>query len=342
MDTKKDIILSWPKGNMQNKFVDNINKMLEAKNYTLVGFDPLASDANSVLGSTLVVHWLDAVFWEGRSTLALCKVCLEVLFKINKLRLQGVKIVWFVHNLDPHDISGAAQIVWNLYSNKFASMCDSWVVLSKSNINPCIVRFPLLQQKNCSVILHPPYESEFFGTKHKAREQLEIDDEKIVFGHIGSLKKYKGLDKLVTKFIQASIINSKLYIHGSGNLDFLGNLKESFAPDVVINSSHLSGPEFDRALIALDIFVAPYSDFFHSGAIIHALSRGLVVVAPKTPFTLDLAELIGDRWFVLYEGELDKIHFYLAIDLVKQNFGVSPSLEAFLPKANIGNLLKII
>ena len=100
----------------------------------------------------------------------------------------------------------------------------------------------------------------------------------------------------------------------------------------------LSPAAFDRTLLALDVFVAPYSRFLHSGALVHALSRGCVVVAPRAPFTAALADALGEDWVILYAYAVTAEILERARQSVCRLRGTFPDLSSFKPERNLNRL----
>jgi hypothetical protein len=101
--------------------------------------------------------------------------------------------------------------------------------------------------------------------------------------------------------------------------------------------------EMDRALMAFDVFVAPYSDFLHSGALVHALSRGCVIAAPTAPYTEDLLRVLGPDWVFLHEEQLPTKKLLVdAARAAKQDARASPNLSFMEPAANALKLQKLL
>jgi hypothetical protein len=62
--------------------------------------------------------------------------------------------------------------------------------------------------------------------------------------------------------------------------------------------------DFAICLAAVDLVVLPYHSTLHSGALVHALSYGRVVMTPSSPFAEDVAAAVGADWVICYREKL--------------------------------------
>lgn len=294
-----------------------------------------------------VVHWPDAIFWNNASNRwydasnrRLWLSIARIVTNLTLLKARGIRILWFVHNLRPHDLSPRRQRAWTAYSNALARLVDGWVTLSPSTAEGVRRCFPALARTPHTFIWHPPYSDSYPGDRAQARAELGLPGSAVVFGHAGLLRPYKNLVPLAARFAQIAPHGASLLLTGMAQKAVdaeLATLAQT-TPALDYRKGKLKPEEFDRALKAMDVFVAPYAGFLHSGALVHALSRGCVVVAPQAPFTRDLAAVIGEDWVILYEEVPDSATLARAAEAAYRAKGLAPDLSMLEPAANMYRL----
>jgi glycosyltransferase involved in cell wall biosynthesis len=314
--------------------------MLSDLGLTVRGHDPTFWSTPIERADLYVIHWPEAIFWGDTSQKQLWSSIGRILTNLALLRARGTRTLWVVHNLQPHDLSPDRQRAWKMYAGSLSRLVDGWLTLSPSTARPAIDRYPALGRKRHSFIWHPPYADAYGGTRAQARAELGLPDGALVFGHAGHMRPHKNLAPLAAGFDQIAPDGSLLFLTGKakhGAEDELGAL-DGTVRGLDYREGGMSAAEFDRALTAMDVFVAPYARFLHSGALVHALSRGCVVLAPRAPFTEDLAQELGADWVVLYDVEPDRTVLSTAAQAARRNAGQSPDLTALDPAQNIERL----
>jgi len=118
-----------------------------------------------------------------------------------------------------------------------------------------------------------------------------------VFGLVGHLRAYKGLDELLDAFEALAALppdarRRRLLIAGTPGADpsidaLLGRARVH--PDVVVDARRIPAEELSIPLRASDVIVLPYGSSLNSGALLLALSFGRPVIAAG------LAARVGDR-----------------------------------------------
>nr|WP_279611237.1 glycosyltransferase [Thermostichus vulcanus] len=260
------------------------------------------------------------------------------------LKLRGTRVLWFVHNLQPHDLHPEHHRAWGVYVSALLQLIDGWITLSPSTAGVVVERYPELSRKPQAFIWHPPYLISYSGNCEQARQELSLTSSALIYGHVGQLRPYKKLVPLAERFEQIAPPGSQLLIAGLAKdgvdsaLAKLSNTRDAldFRP------GSLTSEEFERVLTALDVFIAPYGNFLHSGALIHALSCGCVVVAPRVPFTCDLVEAVGSDWVITYDGEISTLTLAKAAISARSLTGERPDLSALEPSANLERLANLL
>ena len=332
--------LSWPNASHDNAFIDTACGMFSELGVIVRPGNPGFWITPLQRADVYIIHWPDAIFWGKTSLKQLRFRIARILKNLALLKAHCTRILWFVHNLQPHDLSRERQRAWNVYARGLSRLVDGWLTLSPSTGALAISRYPALARKRHSFIWHPPYVDEYGGSRAQAREELGLSDEAMVFGHAGQLRPYKNLGSLAAQFEEISPDGALLLLTGiaKDGTERELNALVGKVRGLDYREGRLLASEFDRALTAMDVFVAPYGRFLHSGALVHALSRGCVVVAPRAPFTEDLVREFGQKWVVLYDGEFDATVLSRAALAARRQDGQSPDLTVLDPAQNIDRL----
>jgi beta-1,4-mannosyltransferase len=124
-----------------------------------------------------------------------------------------------------------------------------------------------------------------------ARAHYDIAPDDVVFGVVGKLRPYKGLDDLLAAFESLTAAppdarRRRLLIAGMPAAD--PSIEASLArarshPDVIVDARHIPAEELSVPLRASDVIVLPYRDSLNSGALFLALSFGRPVIAAASP-----------------------------------------------------------
>ncbi len=341
---RKSVAFSWPAAPHENAFVDTACKMLAHLGVSVHHSNPTFWKTPLQNVDLFVIHWPDAIFWSSKSAAQLWFLILQVVANFVFLKLRGTRILWFVHNLQPHDLQPECHRAWDVYVNALSQLIDGWITLSPSTAGVVVERYPELSTKPQAFIWHPPYFINYDGNCEQARQELGLASSALVYGHAGQLRPYKKLVPLAERFEQIAPPGSKLLIAGlaKDGIDCALTKLSNTVAALDFRPGSLTSEDFERVLTALDVFIAPYSSFLHSGTLVHALSCGCVVVAPKVPFTSDLVETVGSNWVVTYDREISAATLAKAAANARSLAGQMPDLSALEPRANLGRLAELL
>jgi len=252
----------------------------------------------------LVVHlsWLHLVL-KGSANEAEGKAAIKEYFAgLDKLKANGAKIVWTVHNVLPHDsrlhdledslnqgVYDRADLV-HIMSPRTPEMCQPW--------------FPLDSQKLWHVN-HPSYHGVYpsWQTKAMARRMLNIRESDLVFVLFGAIKPYKGLDDLAAAFDRLCLeVSAKLVI--AGETDSSPATREFLAwasthPSVILQDGKVHPNEIQNYLRCADVAVLPYKRILNSGWLKLALTFSLPVV---TTADSGLVPILNDEVAEIYDA----------------------------------------
>src|SRR3989344_5144766 len=234
-------------------FVLNKKENLDVK-YVISYMNPLTWIKAAFLPKTDIVHlqwWsIPLVF---------------VYFVIHALlKLRGKKIILTVHNVLPHESS----ILSIFLSNIAFLFVDRFIVHSNHNRITFSRRFNLPLER-ISVVpmgIHDIYKKDIL-TKLKARNKLNIPNNKKVILMFGHIRDYKGVDDGIKAFneFKKRIKNSVLIIAGELREDWTKYQKlidEMGLNDSVIKQlKYIDMSEVQSYFIASDLVILPYKEF---------------------------------------------------------------------------------
>lgn len=187
--------------------------------------------------------------------------CLGTIARL--IKSPNTKIIAICDNVIPHEKRpGDKQL-----THYFVNSCDAFVVMSKS-VEEDLRKFDTA--KPSTFIPHPVYD--IFGkavSKEVAQKKLNLNpaDKHILF--FGFIRKYKGLDLLLSALANIKPLNIKLIIAGEfyDNKDeYLQLIKENgLENNVIIRSDFIPSEEVKYYFCAADIIVQPYHTATQSG-----------------------------------------------------------------------------
>ena len=254
----------------------------------------------------LHIHWPERVLWGFGKAGGLARAA-GVVASLAALRARGVRLVWCVHNLEPHDPGRVRKLAWPYYAGSIAQLVHGFVTLSPSTLALARAHYPAFARKPSTFIWHAPYAVDLAHCQRSVRQRHGIDDSHTLLAFAGAIRRYKGVVELVRCFGQTSAPNLRLLIAGAMEEPELSQALPELAaedPRVHLALGRLSDDELLATVSAADVVVLPFEKTLHSGSLIYALSCGKPVITPRTAYASDLAGLLGAEWIRMYEPPL--------------------------------------
>lgn len=200
------------------------------------------------------------------------------------LRARGVRIVWTVHNLRPHE--QRFPVLDRLVALGVATLSHSIVVHSDFarrrlrtelgwTTSPCWVA-PIGNYDGS----YPPARR----GRERMREDLDIRADAFVFLVFGQLRAYKRLDEVIGAFRQIDAPDVCLVVAGRPLDEAVRESAVRAAgsdPRVRLLLDYVDDADVADIHATADAAVVAYVDAFSSAALVLALSQGLAVVAPR-------------------------------------------------------------
>jgi beta-1,4-mannosyltransferase len=207
-----------------------------------------------------------------------------LLAKLRDIKIHGGKLVYTMHNPLPHNRIFTE--VDEMINNEMCSLSDHIIVLGESAKEVLIEQYHV--KTPISVIKHHSFK-EYYGDKpdkNRARKELGLPSQGIIFGNIGNIKPYKGLEFIIKSFkafaySSSSPKNIHLCIAGSSsNEEYLAQLRRSSNENISIINRDLTELELKKYVSTLDYSVFAFKNIWASSSVVLSLSYGVPAIVP--------------------------------------------------------------
>lgn len=237
--------------------------------------------------------------WRWLTYLSVPFFCAQILLA----RGLGVRLVWTLHNILPHD---AADLGVHRFCQRFlAQRCDWIRVFSETTIASAAQELrvsPALFR----VVPEGDYTSCYpnMVTKEAARTQLNIPAAAKVLLYLGLVKPYKGVLELVKLFREISDRDHhRLLIVGKGkDAHYADQVKEAAGNNVVFVDRFIPETKLQYYYNAADAVVLPFARIENSGSAIMAMGFARPIIAPALGV---LTERLSQQKQLLYHDQAE-------------------------------------
>jgi len=244
----------------------------------------------------------------------------EILFDISLFRNLGGKFIVTAHNVLPHDKN--KQVFWKNFLTTLYSYSSIVHIHSKKAGEILNETFKIPFSKFI-VAGHGNFIDAYPNkvSKELARKKLGLDSFGFIFGFVGQLRFYKGIEKLFNSFVESKemLSNAALVIAGKPvqpmPTGYWNALAENF-DSVKVFEGYIEDGDLQLYINASDVIVLPYHDILTSGSLMLAESFGKPVIIPEIDV---LEEYIKERHVIGYnpkdpEGLRDALYKVRYID----------------------------
>lgn len=310
-------VYAWPKS--RNKKENPYNHLLYkhmSEETCVVEFDNRRFSTRDA--DILHIHWPDLILRDRRRWRLRWRFN-KLLRSIRRLRRKGGKLIWTVHNLEPHethfpDLAAS-------YMLQFINQLDGLIFLSEANQRALTERYPQIEGLPASIIPHMYYQSIYAAVERDtARNRMGILPEQTVIGVFGKIRAHKGVDRLLRIWRELHPKASRLLIAGSpGRHGLPEDTREQLEamPDTIAVLKHVPDDEVGTILAACDALILPYEKTLNSGSALLALSLNTPIIVPNTGSLPELASLVGSDWAWQYTQPLTAKKLKAALDWLK-------------------------
>lgn len=321
----------------ENRYIDILVSGLRAQGCTVI---PFHKHLETQSADIFHVHWPEV--FAGirlRPWQKLRGDVIGVNFKltIDRIRRSGGRLVWTVHDLDPHDSRLVKDPYYQRLMEMFEARVDGLISLTERGVPQIRAHFPAVVDRPVFVTPHPHYREDSLRPRpaERSREMFGLPEGDFVFGLLGTLRPNKGAAELIRAFRAWPSAGASLLVAGSVQENYARTLQDLAAGDrrIVLKFGRLSDEMLLKAHDAIDVLVFPASNYFNSGTVLKALSLDVPVLAYATPANREIEKSLSPAWMQLFDGALDG-SVLEGMRQARQGIarGESCNLDAFAPE----------
>jgi glycosyltransferase involved in cell wall biosynthesis len=245
-------------------------------------------------------HWLE-YHYDRPTPFASVVALVAFILKVVLAKGLGYRIVWTVHNLQPHEQKHPKldYACWWIMARL------AHVAIAHCQDTRCrlIQRFALRRHAHIHVLPHPNYVGVYPNTvrREEARQQLGLAQASTVYLYFGAVRPYKGIEEATVAFKTLADEAARLMIVGRPlNEEITKNIHNLTGEDTRILTvfEYVPAEQVPLYYAAADVVVLPFRNVTTSGSAILAMSLGKPVLATALGC---LPELLSDETGLLYD-----------------------------------------
>ena len=230
------------------------------------------------------LHWLGGVIGDTENNDVAESRIADFVKKISSLKSNGVKIVWTVHNILPHDSKlKKAKIDLRVELIKLVD------IIHIMNDDTQRLAEPFFEIPSHKIICtpHPSYRKFYpsVASREESRFQLNIPQKSSVYLFFGSIQAYKGLEDLLNAFEKLQSEDHEIYLLIAGkvvNTSYFSNIRSRINSNMNIRliDSRIANDHVQYYFRAADFCVCPYRISLNSGVAHLSHTFNTPVIAP--------------------------------------------------------------
>jgi beta-1,4-mannosyltransferase len=232
-------------------------------------------------GPTLFhVNWEEAIYRDASSPADAMALVEAFLARLDVLAAAGGRVVWTLHNGEPHDNPFPA--AYARLASGIAERSGLVVVHSNAAARLAHERYGVSDERLC-LVPHGGYHTLYDGgwDRQSARRDLGLPEDRLVFGFIGNVRPYKNVPLLIEAFSLLPRGQACLLIagHQEPTLD-LSAVDPAVREEMVVHNGVVEETVLPLHLVACDAVVLPFGRILTSGSLMLALSLEVPVIVP--------------------------------------------------------------
>lgn len=230
--------------------------------------------------SILHYHWFE--FEDIKSIIGIkWKLFWIILFK-----LFGGKIIWTVHNYQPHHNKYK---YWNLKTRRLMAKLADRLHIHCGSETDTLSAILNTNQNKFFIVKHPYFPAEIFEkvkavkllNKKYFKDNLNTGDK--IFLMFGAIAEYKNIKEVIEIFKDLNK-NNKLIIAGfvkKGNQAYYNNIKNYTGEKILIEGSNIPDEDVPLFLNSADYLIFNYKNILTSGGIALGISYAKKIITPN-------------------------------------------------------------
>ena len=258
--------------------------------------------------SVVHFHWLDPYIFRKTGPRTAAVLLLTVL-QLIVIRLQGIPVVWTVHNVLSHGSRYPRLERWFKHAFVRFGFCAHAFVHCE-NVEDRLIEecsLPESVRQRVTVIPHGHYLDNYENeiSRDEARLDLGYGEDESVFLFFGQIKPYKGVFHLLETFKSIDDPDYRLLVVGNPSTESIEReLRERSAGDDRIRSvlRFVPDEEIQRYMNAADAVVLPYTQVTTSGSAILVMSFGKAIIIPRMGC---VPEILDEAGALIYPPEAE-------------------------------------
>ena len=264
----------------------------------------------------LHLHWPEHHFI-GPSVFQTLLRAARLLGILSMARVCGTRVVWTVHNLQPH--KQYHPVIERWVWKTFTGLIDAYFSLSSLAIEQILRQYPALCKKKVFIAPHGHYRGFYHDdlSKREARRKLDVAVSATVIVFFGRISTYKNTPSLIRSFSQLRNEDLVLLIAGKPDHESIAEEISRLAkndPRIRLHLGFIQEDEIQLHLKSADLVVLPFLEILNSGTALLSLSFGCPILVPEKGSMGELQAYVGDEWVRTYRGELTSEKVQDALD----------------------------
>ena len=226
-------------------------------------------------------HWVSYLY-NDPSLKITAKEALKFILYLIKVRRLNIRIIWTNHNFFPHQSkSRIIDYIVRIFLIHFSDL----IIVHNAEAKKLLARF-FFRRSQVILIHHGNYQRWYKNstTQKEARQKLGLPTDGFVFLLFGTLKPYKGTERLITAFSEIGDKKSYLVLAGRPfNTDYAEKLRQLAEgnPNIKLEFRFIEDDMVHIYFNSADIFVLPSQNTLTSGSLLLSISFGLPVLIPN-------------------------------------------------------------
>lgn len=301
---KKVVIL--PDAGLENPFQYQLIELLTKNGFRVNTASskclfPIIRAIRKYQPDVLYFDWLQSFFLSRSLLVTLIRSLLFILEILYVQYICRVPIFHTLHNLQNH--AGIWISIETQINRFFLPRCRYIRVYSETTKNKILALYAVKPQQ-IVVIQDVPFHHYYLNTVSQtiAREYFDIPQNSFVYGFIGSIKPYKGLESLIKSFKSIASPNDYLLIGGAEDTPAYTYQLQSLIqqhPQILFIPKFIADTDIQYYMNAADVMVLPFRNVEHSGSVDLCMSFKKPIITLNTPF---LGSLLAHQTALLFQS----------------------------------------
>ena len=254
----------------------------------LVAFNGAPSRFFGIL-QTAVLHkseylhfdWINSYYWRKASWMTLLSVPVFMAQVLIVRHLFGIKIVWTLHNIVPHDVE---MLGVHRFCQRFLAKRCAWIrIFSADSLSRAVSELGVPADR-FRIVPEGSYVGfyEDSTTQLIAKQTLKVPSDKRLLLYAGLVKPYKGVLELIQLFKRLDFPNTVLLIAGKAmDANYQTQIEAELTDNVRFDNNFVAANKLQFYFGAADLVVLPFNKIENSGSVILAMGFRKAIVAPN-------------------------------------------------------------